>query len=195
MNNQLSRSVLEDFYSEFKVISPIKILFLMIFSFGFYIINWIYLTNLKFEKFDYENSPDPNRGLAIMFLLPFTWLLVMGVFKKVIFREYGQYVAMLEVIGWVIVVLLLLQYLYDFCICYGRFTITNGFFFYLFLVVGLFPIFLIPFGLYLFLGILVLPFLTIIVMQAKLNSEYDSYHRKSYERGFYKEVKKRPSIK
>jgi len=186
MSSIESRSILEQFYSEYKIKSAGKVLMLMIFSFGFYFINWIYLVNLRFSKFDKENSPNPKRGLVIMFLIPFSWLLIMGVLKRLIFRSYVEIMFWIDVVGWILIILLFLQYLYDFCICFGKFTLSNGFVWYLFLWVGFFPLVLIPFKMYYFLPILFFPVISIPAMQEKLNFEADRFHRVESNRVYYK---------
>lgn len=186
------RSILEKFYFDFEPKSPIMVLIFMVLSLGTYFINWIYMMNLRFEKFDvnstsdFGKAPDSNRGLIVMFLIPFSWLVSMGILKKLIFSQYLDILFWIDLVGWFLIIFLFLQYLYDFCICFGKFTTSNGFIWYLFFWVGFFPLVLLPFEMYYFMPILFFPIITIPAMQAKINYQIDVFSRVSNDKEFYR---------
>lgn len=169
---EIANSVKTKFYGKFKYISAFKVFIFMIFSFGFYFINWIYLTNLNLRRSGVDCAPNPEHGLRFMFLVPFTWLVVTGVFKKIYTVIDYSVLFWVDVVGWFIIMIMMLEYMYRFCMCFGRFTNSNGFFWYLFLWVGFFPLALIPFGKYFFLPLLLFSLFTVPVMQMKLNYDY-----------------------
>lgn len=169
---ELTNTVKVIFYENFKYISAFKIFVFMIFSLGFYFINWIYLTNVNFKKSGVDIAPNPEYGLKFMFLVPFVWLMVTGVFKKIFTVIDYSVLFWVDVIGWMLIMIMMLEYMYRFCMCFGKFTNSNGLFWYLFLWVGFFPLALLPFGKYFFLPLLIFSLLTVPVMQMKLNHDY-----------------------
>jgi len=185
MSDIVNKKTLIDFYLDYKMFSLVFLSFMMFFSVGFYLVFWVYNLNRKFEKFDFANSPDSSRGFVILFVIPLIWLFVMFIFKVLIFSGGGIILRVVNIVGWFLVMFLVLQYLYDFCVCFGKFTMTNGFIWYMFLWVGFFPLVLVPFGSFYFLPILMFPIITIIVMQWKLNLETDRFSRSLKDSKFY----------
>lgn len=173
--NKVSRDVYGDFYLGFEEKSFLKLVFLMIFSLGFYFINWIYLMNVKFKKYDVPYSPNPNWGLKFMFLVPFVWLISLGVLKNYILVGQKHILFWVDVVGWIIIMIMMLEYLYRFCKCFANFTDTNAFIWYLFLWVGFFPLVLVPFSKWFFLPLLIFPLFTVPFMQLELNYNYRKY--------------------
>lgn len=173
---RVSEKSLRSFYLDFGRTSPFVLIFYMIFSLGLYFINWVYLMNVRFRDSDIEGTPSPLWGLKFMFLVPFSWLLVLGVlrrFWKVIDADVLFWV---DVVGWMIIMIMMLEYLYRFCRCFGQVTKTNGVVWYLFLWVGFFPLVLLPLGKMFFLPLLLFPLFTIPAMQYRLNFVCREYY-------------------
>jgi hypothetical protein len=177
MSDTINRKSLEDFFNGMSVRSPIMLFFMMLFSTGSYLVLWVYKLNKRFEDFDSDNSPNSARGIVILFLMPVLWIILMFVLKVLIFNGEVKLWFYVDVIGWSFIVFLALQYLYDFCICFGKFTFTNGFVWYMFLWIGFFPLVLLPFGSFYFLPILFFPIIVIPVMQYRLNYEIERFER------------------
>lgn len=189
MTEAINNKTLMDFYLEFKKRSPIFLFFFMLFTCGFYLINWIYKLNRRFEEFDNDNSPDSKRGLIILFMIPFIWFFLIYILKIFVFVEnvfVSNILYWVDIVVWFGILFLVLQYLYDFCRCFGKFTMSNGFVWYMFLWVGFFPLVLIPFGIFYFLPILGFPIVIIPLMQFKINLERDRYKRKHGDNLYYK---------
>jgi hypothetical protein len=189
MSEIINRKSLEDFYENMSYRSPVLLFLMMVLSSGSYIILWIYNLNKRFEDFDLYNSPNSGRGLVIMFLFPLMWILSMFILKILNFINLNilWYV---DIIGWSFIVFLALAYIYDFCVCFGKFTMTNGFIWYMFLWVGFFPLLLLPFGIFYFLPILFFPAVTIPIMQSRLNHEIERFERGVSGSKFYVRVGK-----
>ena len=115
----------KNFYKDFRQTNPALILGLIIISFGFYVINWIYLKNRDFESID-NLAPDSNRGAIIMMVIPFSWFFIIFIFKKLIFPSFNIFLGIFEIIGWGFVTFLLLKYFLDFSLSFGRITKTKG---------------------------------------------------------------------
>jgi hypothetical protein len=177
MAETINHISLKDFYKNMRPRSPVLLFLMMVLSSGSYIFLWIYNLNKRFDDFDTDNSPNTGRGLVFTFLFPLMWILIMFILKNLIFINLNilWYV---NIIGWSFIVFLSLVYIYDFCECFGKFTMSNGFVWYMFLWVGFFPLALLPFGIFYFLPILFFPVFIIPVMQSKLNLEIERYERR-----------------
>ena len=177
MSEQINRKTLEDFYEKMSVRSPVMLFLMMLFSFGSFLVLWVYNLNKRFEDFDNENSPDSARGIVILFLMPVLWIFVMYILQLFIFSTESTFWFYIDVVGWSFIVFLALQYLFDFCKCFGKFTMTTGFVWYMFLWIGFFPLVLLPFGNFYFLPILFFPVVVVPIMQSKLNVEIERFER------------------
>ena len=163
-----------DYYENYDKITPITVLVLMVFSLGLYFVFWIYSRNKEFEKYDFDDSPDSKRGLILMTLVPFIWFLIT-VFLNNFFYRFPIFIFFISFIGWFLIIFMLLQYLFEFCMCLGRFTSTNGFIWYMYIWVGFIPLLMISLDSYLLISMMVFPVFSLVFMQVKLNSACDKF--------------------
>ncbi|MDA3855207.1 MAG: hypothetical protein PF569_03025 [Candidatus Woesearchaeota archaeon] len=151
----------EIYFKEFRETNPWLVLGLIIISLGFYIITWIYSKNKEFEHLD-KFSPDAARGAAVMMLLPFGWFYVVLIIKRLIIDNL--FVEILEIVIWGFILFLVLKYIYEFCLSFGRITRTNGiYWFFLFFI----------------------PIITIPAMQMELNSHFNRMAMQDKSNNFY----------
>jgi hypothetical protein len=159
-----------NFYKNFHETNPALILGLTIVSFGFYVIYWIFLRNRDFEELD-KNAPDSKRAVAILMVLPFAWFFITKAIHN-LFGLINTITRTIEVMGWLVILFLLLKYLFDFCISYGRITRTIGVVWFIFFI----PIVPASIGYFFwekwFLLFLIPTLVAISVMQAELNSKF-----------------------
>ncbi len=174
----------KNFYEEFSQTNPYLISGLLIISLGLYMINWIYVKNKEFEKLD-DLAPDALRGAIIMMILPLTWFFITIFLKLIIFSPENLVIQIIEIVGWGLLFLLIIKYLLDFCISFGRITQTNGFLWIFTFIIGvtgiIFTMYQKPFGLILILIMV----LAIPAMQAELNLFYNRITRKKEKQTFY----------
>jgi len=169
MKSRASIEHSKNFYKEFHETNQALLFGLIIISCGLYIINWIYMNNKDFETLD-KFAPNSNRGAVIMMILPFSWFFIIYILKHIIIGENNLFLEMFEIVGWGLILTLLIKYLLDFTISFGRITKTNGLFWFLpFLI----TIILCSIGVifkinYLFLS-LIIPVIIILSMQSELN--------------------------
>ncbi len=172
------------FYKQYHQISPSLILGLTIITLGLYIINWLYLRNKEFETLDTE-APDSNRGAIIMMIFPFAWFFIMQVLRTLIFTKENLAIEIINIVGWGIIFFLILKYLLDFCISFGRVTQTQGFFWFFLFFLGIVGIICFLFDLYLLGLLFIFVILSIPAMQAELNSRFSRYAIKKENNIFY----------
>lgn len=156
----------------------------MIISLGLYTINWIYLKNKEFEKLD-STSPDANRGAIILMILPFAWFFITTITKKLIITNENLFFSILNIVGWGIILFLILKYLLDFSISYGKITQTNGIYWFIGFLFSIIGILLFFFKLYLISLIYLVLFILIPAMQAELNIHYKRFTIKKERHSFY----------
>ncbi|MCA9459465.1 MAG: hypothetical protein KC550_02855 [Nanoarchaeota archaeon] len=157
-----------EFYKEFREGNPYLIMGLIIITFGLYIINWIYLRNREFIILD-KYAPDPNRGAVILMIIPFALFFIMQILKVFFFGYDSLFLGIVEVVLWTLVSFLVLKYILDFCLTFGRITRTSGIFWFTMFFLGFLGIIGIIQG---FIWTIPLIFFTIIVvpaMQAQMN--------------------------
>lgn len=179
MNPFKKKEELNDIIKSYEKSSPSIVMLLIILTLGVYIINWLFLRNREFEMMDNE-APDAKRGLALMVFLPFGWTFIMFIFKKLIFTGEPLILGIMEIVIWGLIVFLLMNYVFDFCLSFSRITKTS--------VIVWFVPFLLGFvgGIFLALGfyyVSPLIFFAIIVvpaMQAELQSHF--FPNKKYKR-------------
>lgn len=185
-NNMIEKSKVtktSNFYKNFRETNPALVLGLIFITIGFYIIHWLYVKNKDFEEID-QDAPDSTRGAIILMILPFMWFFIIFIFKK-IFGHENLYLQISEIVGYGIIIFLILKYLFDFCISFGKITKTNGLFWYLSFF---FPILGIVLSFFDFYYLLPLVFFLIIVvpaMQAELNSYIQKFQIKKESNLFY----------
>ncbi len=189
MTDELPYKTLKEYYRNFEPYSPTKTQILMICTLGLYLISWVYQKNKEFEEF-YDDSPDSNRGAVLMLVFPFAWLLIIWVFKAVIFVDSIEFLTTLSVIGWIFIMFMILEYLYEFCLAYGQFTRTNGLVWYYTIFPGFLALILVVLGFWYTLPLLFFPYMTIPAMQAKLNYESTRYGLNYLKNEFYRHERK-----
>lgn len=170
------------FYKEFHEINFYFILGLIIITLGTYIFHWIYLKNKEFLLLD-SKAPDPNRGAVIMLLIPFSWFF-LSIFINFLFSS-GFYFTIIKNSIWILILLLIYKYLYDFTVSFGKITRTSGLLWFLMFIFSGVGFFGIIFNIW-FLMIFFLFFLIIIpAMQAELNSHFSKFLIKKNSNIFY----------
>ena len=173
-----------DFFKEFRETSPALILGLIIVTLGLFIINWIFLRNREFDKLD-KNAPNPNRGAVIMMILPFGWFFILQVLKELIFGYENLFIGIFEIVGYFLILFLLLKYLLEFCLTFGRITNTHGIFWFLLFLVGVIGLIGIIFEFYPVATLTIFLLLVIPVMQSELNSHFSRFTIRKKNNVFY----------
>jgi hypothetical protein len=172
----------KELYVELKPMSSSLVLGLIIITFGFYIINWIYQRNVDFLKFD-SDAPDPKRGALLLFVIPVSWFIIMKVLINLLFDNI--FFRILENLGWLLILLLILKYLFDFSIVFGEITKTFGFFWFIFLSLGFLGLFFgVLFNKYFFILTIFL-FIFIPAMQEEINKIIKKYNYKKSLKVWY----------
>jgi hypothetical protein len=150
--------------------SPVKLLFAMIFSLTLYSIYWMQKTNIILEYHD-EDAPESGRALLILVIFPLIWatisLSLLFLFKNNII------VTWLNLIGWLIIMILSLKYVYDFFESFGKMTGSFGLFWYFLFYPGYFSLILLFFKIYVTLPLIICTILTIPAMQEYLNYKFE----------------------
>lgn len=170
MKYQLSYETLKSYYRNFKPSSPVIIQFLMIFTLGLYLINWVYTKNREFEDYS-DEAPDSKRGAVLMLIFPFSWMLIIWIMNELILPNSEDFMEVLNVAGWCFIMFMILQYLYEFCYLYGQITRTEGLIWYYTIFPGFLALILLPLGFWYTIPLLFFPVVSIPAMQAKLNYE------------------------
>ena len=119
MNERSQVTKTSNFYKDYRETNPTLVLGIILISFGFYIIH--YMKNKEFEEID-SNSPEAARGAIILMVLPFIWFFIIFIIKKIITENLNILIKICETIGWSIIIFLILNYIYDFCMTFGRIT-------------------------------------------------------------------------
>ncbi len=156
------------FYENYRHRSPLKVLFLMFLTFGFYFIYWIYTMNVKLSEID-EDTPDPKRGLIITLLFPVFWFFSMFIVSNFILPGFA-YNSYLSVFGWLLISFLSMKYNYEFCCSFSKVTCSQpGLVWYLFLYPGYFSLILLVLNFYYTFPLIFFPLITIPAMQDFIN--------------------------
>lgn len=174
----------KNFYDEFKQTNPYLVLGLMIISFGLFMINWIYIKNKEFERLD-KFAPDALRGAIIMMILPLTWFFFIAFLKFVLFSPENLFIQILEIVGWGFLFILILKYLLDFCISFGRITKTNGILWIFSFFLGILGIILLMYQIKTGIILILVMIISIPAMQSELNLFYNRITRKKERQTFY----------
>ena len=172
------------FFLEYKEQNPLILMILMVCSLGLYLFIWLFLTNKELEKID-EDSPDPKRAVVILFVLPSMVITIMH-FLSIIFSSWmaDKMIFAFGTLIWALVIFLSLQYIYDFCNSFGKFTQSSGLIWYLFLYPGYFSLILIFFNFFWTLFFVLFPIFTILAMQDVLIKKCQSVKLKNYSDDF-----------
>lgn len=176
MDKKLANKDLEFFFEIYEYKSPVMVFFKMICTLGIYFIWWFYQMNLKLEKVD-EDAPDSRRGLVILFFFPPMAILISFVMKFLIFPDSAKNQYLVNILIWSIVIFLSLKYVYDFCACFGKWTASNGFLWYLFIYPGYLSAILYFFDFYYALPLLFFTIIAIPSMEAYLASKEKKFRQ------------------
>jgi len=177
----------EYFFTEFKEENSVIILAYILASFTLYVIYWLYQINLKLLEVD-DDAPNPNRAISVLLILPSIWFLITYFFKRFILNVEPSHlltiywdknlsnfslstgiIGIVEFVGWLLIIILILKYFYDFSVSYGRISKSPFLIWYIFLSSEVFGF------IFFLLGIdilYILSFVTIIgipAMQERLN--------------------------
>ena len=188
MNNEgniLDYKSINSYFTSFKPSSPFLLLLLMFLTAGLYLINWIYFKNREFENYD-EDAPDSKRGAVLLLIFPFTWFGLVWLFKTYLFSTDLVFVTSIELVGWLFIMFLMLQYIYDFCDTYSRFTKTKSLIWYICIFPGFVSLILVPLKFPYALPLLFFTIIAIPAMQAKLNKEFEKHTLKNMAEDFNK---------
>lgn len=174
----------KNFYKDFSPMSPSLLLGLIIISLGLYIINWVYLRNKEFELLD-QFAPDSKRGVIIMMIIPFTWFFILYLLKYIFLDSINLFFQIIQIVSWGLIIVLVLKYLLDFCLTYGRITNTLGLVWFIPFLLGSIGILGIIFN-NVYIGLLIVPFVIILpAMQSELNQYYVRMQIKKEKDTFY----------
>ncbi len=167
---------LEFFYSDFEKKPPLLMLLFMVLSLGFYAINWIYFMNKKLDEID-DDSPQPERGLIILFFFPVVFSIIMQILYNIMKIPEGVFLSITYTV-WSLIIFLSLKYIYDFCLSYSKVTQTNALFWYIFIYLGFPAVVLFFFNFPYALPLMFFTMITIPAMQSYINKEAEKYQLK-----------------
>lgn len=151
--------------------SPGIIFGLIFITLGLYIINWIFMRNKEFELMDHD-APDAKRGLALMVFLPFGWGFVMFIFKKLIFTGEPLLLGIMEILIWGLIVFLLMNYIFDFCLSFSKISSTNPIIWFIPFLCGFIGIISTVFEFYYLTPLIFFTIILIPAMQAELQAQF-----------------------
>lgn len=161
------------FYEGYNTKSPEMILFLMVVTFGLYAIYWVYETNKEFERI-YDEVPNSLVGIFILLILPFAWFYFFFMFN-IIFSDVSIFFGLFETFGWIIIILLILEYLYRFCLVYADITMSDARIWFYSFFPGFLALTLGVLGVIEAFSFFFFMFIVIPAMQAQINTRYEQY--------------------
>lgn len=159
---------------DFKQTNPSLILGLIIISFGTYIINWIYHKNKELLLI-VPHAPEAIRGVLLMTIFPFLWFFITFTIKNLILKPNNKIIIYIENFGWIIILILIIKYLFDFCFIFGEITDTNGHLWFLTIST---PIIAISIGIILNIHILYLFLIILIIIIPSMQSELNILYKR-----------------
>ncbi len=168
-------SSLANFYENFHFKSPDRVLLVMVFTLGLYLIHWVYSTTKDFERIDENNSPNSLSGIFVLFILPAFWGFFFFMYN-LLFYEGGMFFTLFEKLGWIFIIILILEYLYRFCEFYAKITVTNEKVWYYSMFPGFLAFTFLVFEIYYGIPFFFFVLIVIPAMQAQLNSRYKEYN-------------------
>ncbi len=194
---KLSENSIENFFENYVGSNSVIILLYILFSLSFYIIYWLYITNKDLSEID-ENAPDPNRAISVLLIIPSLFFLLSFILKKYIFHfsnsvllgiswnfkymnidsNFEHFYGVIEFIIWVLIIMLILKYFFDFSISFAKVTKTEFIIWYVFLASEVFGFVFLLFGNYFFFIISFFTIIAIPAMQEKLNILAHKYQLK-----------------
>lgn len=186
-NKNYTDEDLVNFFYTMKDKSPVTLLFYMVISLGTYLIFWLYDMNKKLLELE-SDGPNPDFVFLNTVSLPAIWFLFTyfikvlffnlrfeflfqyySDFSKIDFSPFGYLFGIIEILGWIFIIVLILRYFFDFCYTFAKITKTDTFTWFVFLSGELFAIIFLILGYY---GLVIFAFFTLITipaMQDKLN--------------------------
>jgi hypothetical protein len=180
MDNFKRKENINDIFKKYSETSLAVVLALMIITAGLYIINWLFLRNREFELMD-EDAPDSKRGLALMVFLPFGWGLIMFVSKALLFTGEPLLLGIMEIVIWGLIIFLLVNYVFDFCLSYSKITKSNAMIWFSMFLIGFIGIISTSIQFYYLSPLVFFAVITVVAMQAEL-SGINKQKRKKYGR-------------
>ncbi len=153
--------------------NPALVLGLSIVTVGLFLPFWIYLKNREFETINEEEAPHSVRAIILLFILPLVWLFISQILPKI-----------LDIVGFAIVLVLVLKYLFDFCEFYSQLTKTHFFIYFTLFTTGVLGLYLTLFNPS-FIIISIAFFLAVPLMQQELNMFYKTLTLRREKKNFY----------
>lgn len=174
-----------EFYREYNEVNPAIILLLILITCGLYIIYWILKQNRNLEDF-YEDAPDTNRGFALMVTIPISWTITFVIIKINNFWDlYPEFLLFVQVFIWTIIILLILKFLFDFCVSFAKFTKSNALVWFFLILLGIIGILGIPIKSFLITPFAFFLAITIPAMQEEINHVYTKNQIKNKSDAYY----------
>ena len=183
MNKPKSVEIHRGSSAEYSEISPQLVFGLILITLGLYSLHWIYERNKELAQFD-SSAPEPSRGAVLMMVFPFIWFFLIT-FLKLIFSYTNFVIAIIELIGYLLIVILITKYLFDFCSSFSLVTRSHFSLWFILFLFGIVGVIGISINMY-FLGIsLLIFFIGVAAMQAELNSFYKRHSIKHEKTNYY----------
>lgn len=174
-----------DFYKDFEEKNPFIVLLLVCVSFGLYMISWMYSVNKELRKID-ENAPEPTRGALLLLIFPLGWYAISLVITSLYTANILPFFATIIVpLAWIVLYLLLLKYLYDFCTSFNKMTKSPASIWFVFLIIGFLGLFGIAAGIDRLLPFSALLIICVPAMQAEMNNHFRRFRIKKRTSTFY----------
>jgi len=170
------------FYKEFRTTNTSLVLGLIIISFGTYLIHWFYKRTQEFNYVE-KDAPEAQRAAAVLAIVPLGWLIIIRIIKKLIFT--GVVGEIIEIVGWGLIIFMVLKFLHDFCVSFGKITGTKGIYWFAILTIGIVGIICTIFKIYILSILVLFIVLTIPAMQSELNSHFNRMTIKKNSNIFY----------
>ena len=168
------------FFENYEKKDSLLVLLYMVLSCGIYLFFWLYELNKEFTEAYFE-KPEANWGIMVLIIIPFLWFMTNLIFKFLIFGGvvplFNKY---LEGVGWVVIIILILKYLYEFCQVFEIITHSNAVIWYYFMFPGFISLVLTFFNFYYTLPLVFFTIICVPSMQEQLNTSYEIYlsHKK-----------------
>lgn len=182
---KILREKQDSFFRHVEEQSPVKLFFAMVLSLTLYSIYWIQKTNLILEYHD-EDAPESGRAVLVLVLIPLIWGVISFILSVLI---KNQIIMWINLLGWLVVTMLTLKYVYDFFVSFGKMTGTSGALWYFLFYPGYFSMILLFFKITTTLPLLIFTILTIPAMQEYLNYKFQKVTQRDSNLRFNQKVK------
>lgn len=181
---KIPTSSLPEYYKDFVQTKPSLVMGLSIISFGLYIINWIYLRNKEFEVIT-EEAPNSKRGAFLMMILPLFWFFFLQTLKNIFFKDNLRTIYIIEMIGFILIFILILKYIYDFCDTFSQITKSPLIIWFIPFFIGFLGIIGLLFQFFYLFPFIFFLFIVTPAMQAELNKNFHKIDIKKQNNNFY----------